>query len=143
MDITAKNPTGTSNAVDGLLVARVDRLRAQSMTAIPTSTMIYVNSVGNGSQGGNAVNIDTVGYYYYNGSVWVKLHNPGNAIDTNIYNTNGTLTGNRTVAQGSNTLAFTANATNAFSVNGNNFSVDALNRRVGIGTAAPTSFYPS
>ena len=138
LDITAKNPTGTS--VEGLLVVRVDRLKAQSMTGIPTSTMIYVNSVANGSLGGNAVNIDAVGYYYYNGSVWVKLHNPGNTTDTNIYNTNGTLTGNRTVTQGSNTLAFTANSTNAFSVNGNNFSVDALNRRVGIGTAAPSSF---
>lgn len=140
LDITAKDPTGTSNAVDGLLITRVDRLRAQSMTGIPTSTLIYVNGVGNGSQAGNAVNIDAVGYYYYNGSVWVKLHNPNNITETNIYNANGTLTGNRTVTQGSNTLAFTANAVNAFSVNGNNFSVDALNRRVGIGTAAPASF---
>lgn len=140
LDITAKNATGTSTAVDGLLVARVDRLRAQSMTGIPTSTMIYVNGITNGTQTGNAVNIDAVGYYYYNGSVWVKLHNPANAIDTNIYNTNGTLTGNRTVTQGNNTLAFTASTINAFSVNGNNFSIDALNRRVGVGTTAPTSF---
>lgn len=110
------------------------------MTGVPTSTMIYVNSVANGSQGGTAINIDAVGYYYYNGSAWVKLHNPTNATAVNIYNTSGALTGNRTVTQGSNTLAFTANTVNAFSVNGNNFSVDALNRRVGIGTAAPGSF---
>lgn len=140
MDITAKNTTGTSTEVDGLLVARVDRLRAQSMTGTPVSTMIYVNGVTNGSQTGTAVNIDAVGYYYYNGTVWVKLHNPTNAVAANIYNTNGTLSGNRIVSQGTNTLTFTANAINAFSVNGNNFSVDALNKRVGIGTSAPGSF---
>lgn len=140
LDITAKNATGSSTAVDGLLVARVDRLRAQNMVGTPTSTMIYVNGVTNGTQAGTAINIDAIGYYYYNGTAWVKLHNPANAIDTNIYNTSGTLTGNRTVTQGGNTLAFTASSVNAFSVNGNNFSVDALNRRIGIGTAAPTSF---
>lgn len=62
--------------------------------------------------------------------------------DTNIYNSNGTLTGARTVTQGTNTLAFTSTATtgaNHFSVDGNTFSVDAANNRVGIGTAAPTN----
>ncbi|MEG0926365.1 hypothetical protein [Chryseobacterium sp.] len=137
LDVTAKNATGTSSAVDGLLVARVDRLRAQSMTGIPTSTMIYINGVANGSQTGNAVNIDAVGYYYYNGAVWVKLHNPGNTIDTNIYNTDGILTGNRVVTQGANTLAFTATSANAFSVGGNILSVDAATKRIGVGTIAP------
>lgn len=57
---------------------------------------------------------------------------------TNIYNSNGTLTGNRVVTQGTNTLGFTASAVNAFSVDGTTLSVDASNNRVGIGTAAPT-----
>ena len=57
--------------------------------------------------------------------------------DINIYKDDGTLTGNRTVAQGANTLAFTSTATNGFSVDGTTFSVDAANNRVGIGTAAP------
>lgn len=55
----------------------------------------------------------------------------------NIYNTNGTLTGNRTVTQGANTLAFTSTATNGFSVDGTTFSVDASNDRVGFGTSTP------
>ncbi|MDR6370543.1 uncharacterized protein YaiE (UPF0345 family) [Chryseobacterium bernardetii] len=133
-DINAKNATGTSTNVDGVLITRLDRQRAQSMTGVPTSTLIYVNSVATGTQTGTAVNIDAVGYYYYNGSVWTKLANP-----VNIYNADGTLTGNRTVTQGANTLAFTGTKTNAFSVNGKNFSVDAANSRVGIGTIAPAS----
>ncbi|WP_336686438.1 hypothetical protein [Chryseobacterium bernardetii] len=62
--------------------------------------------------------------------------------NTNIYNSNGTLSGARTVAQGTNALAFTSTATtgtNHFSVDGSTFSVDAVNDRVGIGTAAPSS----
>ncbi|MCW1960603.1 hypothetical protein [Chryseobacterium viscerum] len=60
--------------------------------------------------------------------------------DTSIYNTNGTLSGNRTVAQAGNTLAFTSTAltgTNHFSVDGSTFSIDALTNRVGISTTTP------
>ncbi|MDR6369180.1 hypothetical protein J2795_000583 [Chryseobacterium bernardetii] len=134
LDVTAKNSTGTGSAVEGLLIPRVDRQKAQSMAGVPVSTLIYVNNIATGTTTGTAVNIDTVGYYYYNGTVWTKLANP-----VNIYNTDGTLTGNRTVTQGANTLAFTGTKTNAFSVNGKNFSVDAANSRVGIGTIAPAS----
>ncbi|MDR6459494.1 hypothetical protein J2786_002601 [Chryseobacterium vietnamense] len=134
LDVNAKNSTGTGTAVEGLLIPRVDRQKAQSMAGVPVSTLIYVNNIATGTTTGNAVNIDTVGYYYYNGTVWTKL-----SIPVNIYNADGTLTGNRTVTQGANTLAFTGTKTNAFSVNGKNFSVDAANSRVGIGTIAPAS----
>lgn len=136
-DITAKNATGASTNVDGVLITRLDRQRAQSMTGVPVSTLVYVNSIATGSQTGNAINIDSVGYYYYNGTAWVKLHNPTNSIAANIYNADGTLTGNRTVSQAGNTLAFTGTATNAFSVDNTTFSVDAANNRVGVGTSSP------
>ncbi|SIR01453.1 beta strand repeat-containing protein [Chryseobacterium sp. RU33C] len=57
----------------------------------------------------------------------------------NIYNADGTLTGNRTVTQGANTLAFTGTQTNAFSVDGNTLSVDAANDRLGVGTTTPSN----
>lgn len=138
LDVIAKNATGSASNVDGLLVPRVDRLRAQSMTSVPTSTMIYVNNVVTGTQLGATVNVDTVGYYYFNGTAWVKMKST-DTTDLNIYNSNGSLTGNRIVTQGANTLAFTGTATNAFSVDGSTFSVDAANDRVGIGTATPHS----
>ncbi|ANF49472.1 hypothetical protein A0O34_02405 [Chryseobacterium glaciei] len=56
----------------------------------------------------------------------------------NIYNSDGTLTGNRTVTQADKNLTFTATGTNAFSVDGSTLSVDAANNRLGIGTIAPT-----
>ncbi|MFS4471157.1 hypothetical protein [Chryseobacterium sp. T20] len=132
LDVTAKNSTGTGSAVEGILIPRVDRQKAQSMTGVPVSTLIYVNNITTGTTTGTAVNIDAVGYYYYSGTEWTKLNNP-----VNIYNADGTLTGNRTVTQGTNTLAFTGTQTNAFSVDGSTLSVDAANDRVGLGTATP------
>ncbi|SHL75259.1 hypothetical protein SAMN05444360_10468 [Chryseobacterium carnipullorum] len=136
LDITAKNATGTTSNVDGLLVPRVDRQRAFSMTAIPTSTLIYVNNL-NGTQGGIAANVDALGYYYFDGSLWVKL-NVGSPV--NMYNSNGTLNSTRTVNQAGFSLAFNnANLINAFSVDGSTFSVDAINKRIGIGTTTPSN----
>lgn len=141
MDIVAKNAAGTSTNVDGVLIARVDRQRAQLMTGTPTSTLIYVNNITTGVQVGTAVNIDAVGYYYYNGTAWVKLHNPNNSafVSSNIYSADGALAGNRVVTQNANTLSFTGTAVNAFSVAGSALSVDAANKRVGVGTIAPSS----
>ncbi|WP_128330704.1 hypothetical protein [Apibacter sp. HY039] len=142
LDIVAKNVSGSSTGVDGLLVPRIDRLRAQSMSNPPVSTMVYINSVSTGTQTGLAANIDAVGYYYYNGTAWVKLYNPtnNNSLGQNIYNTDGSLSASRTVTLGSNTLAFAGGTTtNAFSVNGTTFSIDAANKRVGIGTASPAN----
>ncbi|WP_415325843.1 hypothetical protein [Chryseobacterium sp. MMS23-Vi53] len=135
VDITAKNSTGTTSSPEGLLLPRVDRQRAQSMTGVKTSTLIYVENISTGTQTGTAINIDNPGYYYFNGSVWTKLITGGSS--DNIYTANGTLTGNRVVTQNANTLAFTGTAVNAFSVDGSTFSVDAANHRVGIGTTTP------
>ncbi|MFC3161191.1 hypothetical protein ACFOEQ_24580 [Chryseobacterium arachidis] len=106
------------------------------MTGIATSTMIYVNSIANGSLGGNAVNINAEGYYYFDGTVWVKL-NSGASPSINIYNADGTLTNSRIVTQGTNTLTFNPTVNNGFSVKGSVFSVDGANNRVGIGTTTP------
>ncbi len=73
LDIAARNSSGTSTDVDGILIPRVDRQRAQNMLGMATSTMIYVNDISTGSQAGTAANIDSVGFYYYNGTVWVKF----------------------------------------------------------------------
>ncbi|WP_054510474.1 hypothetical protein [Chryseobacterium sp. ERMR1:04] len=138
-DIIAKNSTGTTTSAEGILIPRVDRQRAQSMTNVETSTLIYVNTSSTGDQTGTAINIDAPGYYYYDGSVWIKLNAAGASQDTNIYNQDGALSENRTVSQADKTLAFTGTIANLFSVDGSTFSVDAANHRVGIGTTTPTN----
>ena len=101
LDISAKNPTGNSSGVDGILIPRVDRQRAQNMSAIPISTMVYINNIATGTQTGTAANIDTPGYYYYNGASWIKL-NPS----VNIYTSDGTLSSFRSVTTNGNPINF-------------------------------------
>ncbi|UWX61447.1 hypothetical protein N0B40_04015 [Chryseobacterium oranimense] len=137
-DIAAKNTAGTSTGVDGLLIPRVDRQRAQSMTGVAASTLVYVNNVATGTATGTAINIDAVGYYYFDSNVWNKMDFTGQ----NIYNTNGTLSSNRTVSQTDKNLAFTIAAsagTSHFTVDDTTLNVDAVNNRVGIGTNVPNS----
>ncbi|WP_294222439.1 hypothetical protein [uncultured Chryseobacterium sp.] len=149
LDITAKNATGTTTAVDGLMIPRVDRQRAQSMSSVPTSTMIYVNDISTGAASGIAANIDAVGFYYYNGIAWTKMGSGsgGAAVTANNGLTQtsgniqlgGALTQATTVSglSATNTMAFTGTGVNAFSVDSSTLSVDASNDRVGIGTTAP------
>ncbi|WP_080779928.1 hypothetical protein [Chryseobacterium phocaeense] len=140
LDIAAKNAAGSSTNADGLLIPRVDRLRAQNMAGIQTSTMVFINNVANGTQTGKTANVDGVGYYYFNGTVWVKLHNPNNVPQVNnIYTNDGSLASNRTITQGGNTLAFTGTSANAFSVDGPTLSVDAAKNRIGVGTVSPAT----
>ena len=58
----------------------------------------------------------------------------GASVNTNIFNTNGTLSGNRTVTQSGNSLAFSGGD---FTVDGTVLSVDNSQSAVGIGVAAP------
>lgn len=133
LHVDSKNATGTSGVAEGILIPRVDRQRAQSMIQVPISTLLYINEATTGTQTGTAKNIDEIGYYTFDGTSWIKINS-----DNNIYNTNGTLTDDRIVSQGANSLSFTANTNNAFSIDGTTFSVDAENNRVGVGTSTPT-----
>lgn len=76
--------------------------------------------------------------YVYSNSGWRSTDGGSvGATPVNLYTADGTLTGNRTVTQGANTLTFTGTQTNAFSVDGATLSVDAANDRLGVGTTTP------
>lgn len=119
LDVVAKAPTGTVTTVDGLLVPRVDRQRAQSMTSVPTSTIIYINDISTGTLTGTAVNIDAVGFYSYNGTVWTKLAGVSNnttislttLVDPNILGYVPSTTANATTSAPSSVLVGSTTAT--------------------------------
>jgi len=116
-DISAKAGTGAVTDVDGILIPRLDRQRAQSMLSVPVSTMVYVNNVATGTQTGSTINMDIVGYYYFNGTVWVKIN------ESTTYN------------QAGNTLGLIVNAnfstTSAIPAVGANYVFDAATVNVG------------
>ena len=97
LDVVATNPTGATTNVDGILIPRVDRQRAQSMTGITTSTMVFVNSISTGTATGTAINITSTGFYFYDGAIWQKIKT-GSSNEWTITGNSGTNGGNTTTA---------------------------------------------
>lgn len=121
-----------------------------------TDTTPLINAVANSSNSnaltttvngvtGSAVNLVTSNVLSTSGnaiSLSVNGVSSGNTAIANIYNTNGTLTGNRIVSQNANRLSFTSTATSGtshFTVDGNTFNIDAVNNRIGIGNSTPVA----
>ncbi|WP_170234799.1 hypothetical protein, partial [Chryseobacterium hagamense] len=84
LDIVAKNATGTTTRVDGILIPRVSRERAQSMVSVPVSTLVYINDVSNGTQTGSTQYADAVGFYYNDGTNWIKMGASTTASSVNV-----------------------------------------------------------
>jgi len=104
LDVVAKNMTPTS--VDGIIAPRIDRLRAFNMSGVPDGTLIYINNVSTGTATGQAVNITSTGYYYFEETTWKKLETE----NVNIYTSDGTLDNNRNVAMGTNNITWKSTA---------------------------------
>jgi hypothetical protein len=136
LDITATNLSGTT--VDGLLIPRVSRLRAQTMTGTPTSTVLYVNDISNGTPTGTTVNVTAVGFYYFDGSFWQKLGS-GAANAWNVTGNSG-LSGTTNFVGTTDAidLAFRRNnvASGKIGATSTSFGVNALNAGVATNNAA-------
>ncbi|MDR6457423.1 hypothetical protein J2786_000516 [Chryseobacterium vietnamense] len=130
MDIAAKNSIGTSTLVDGLLIPRVDRQRAVNMASVQPSTLIYVNNIATGSAIGQGSNIDSIGFYYFDGSTskWTKLNSGGMMGDP---------TPDAFIDDTANTMVkLGATSSGAARSVGSDFVIKD-NGRVGLGTSAP------
>jgi hypothetical protein len=148
LDITAKTTDGSKP--EGLIIPQLSGSNIHTATAAGVyganqkGLIIYATSADS-SPISTTANITSAGYYYFDGTNWQKVMtgsvaNSDLAIGVGgIYKGSGSLSGNTTVTQGSNTLAFTSTATNGFSVDATTLSVDAANNRVGIGTVSPSS----
>lgn len=146
--INTDNPQSTLDVVaslattskDGILPPRVTKqqLAAKNSGTYNTNqegAIVYVTTAdiptGVTPSLSQVTNITSSGYYYFNGTEWSPY------LSKNIYNSDGSLTGNRIVTQGNHTLAYTSSVANGFSVDGPTFSVDAANHKIGIGTTTP------
>ncbi|XZF15968.1 hypothetical protein ACTHGU_07510 [Chitinophagaceae bacterium MMS25-I14] len=89
-------------------------------------------TVYNTATAGTAPNNVTPGYYYSDGTQWVKIVATPSGNDKNIYDGDGTLAGNRTVTMGAKNLTWSSSTGN-FIINSSSTG------RVGINNTAPTS----
>lgn len=75
LDIKVKTTDGSK--LEGILIPRLSRQAAQRMgDAIQkpeTSTLIYIHDATNGTKATSTVDVDQVGYYYFNDTKWVRL----------------------------------------------------------------------
>lgn len=141
LDITAKTSDGSK--AEGMILPRLtgDQVKSGDANYTPAQkgTMVYVTAAVTGSTP-KTVNINSEGYYYFDGNIWQKVINGSS--DTNIYGVDGTLSGNRTVTMSDKTLTFASTATagtSHFKVDGTTFNIDAVNHRIGVGTATPAN----
>lgn len=111
INTTAPNSTLDINGKLG--VTDLDGLQAPRLTLAQLSAkgdalygadqkgaLVYIADISAGNNTGPRVNIDGVGYYYFDGTLWQKL------LYTNIYNADGTLTNTRTVTQDGKDIKF-------------------------------------
>lgn len=134
--------TGNKKVVDGIIAPRLHgwELRQKGTDVYGEAqkgAIVYmITAVENPAyRQGQLVNITTPGYYYFDGTVWVKFnptYTAGNGIaindgvisatgeNANIYTNDGTLTGNRTVTMDNKSLNFAGG-------------------KVGVNTANPTT----
>lgn len=141
LDVKGKGSIIT--VADGIIAPTLTKQQLASKTLetytdLQTGALVFINDIGipigTIPSMAQVAQITAVGYYYFDGTLWQKM---GITADKSIYTNDGTLAGNRIVTQGPSTLAFNAAVTNAFSVDGTTFSVDAANHRVGVGTVTP------
>ncbi|MDQ1095253.1 MULTISPECIES: hypothetical protein [Chryseobacterium] len=137
LDVTAKTTDGTRP--EGIIAPKLtgDQIKSADGQYLSDQkgVIVYATAAVN-SASAKTANITSEGYYYFDGNLWQKI---GVGADTSIYKGSGSLSGNTTVSQNGNTLAFTGTSANAFSVDGSTLSVDAANHRLGLGTSSPSA----
>ncbi|WP_326984775.1 hypothetical protein VUJ46_09675 [Chryseobacterium sp. MYb264] len=133
----------STSSKDGVMAPRLTKQQLASKDSGTYSTsqmgaIVYITDIttptGVIPSLSQTTEINLPGYYYFNGTTWKNMNDSA----LNIYNSNGSLTADRTVTQGTQTLSFTGTVANLFSVDGNTLSINAANHRVGIGNTAPS-----
>ena len=138
-----------TDANKGILIPRVALTASNAAGPItsPANSLLVYNTA-NASSGATLV---TPGYYYWNGTAWIRLlnsktinaNNGLSVVSDTLIQLGGTLNKNTSIEMAGFSLAFPQTSgtaiANQFSVDGTTFSVDALNDRVGVGIASPSA----
>ncbi len=125
----------SSNIMDASAALQIDDTARGFLQ--PRMTTGQRTAIVSPARGLQVYDTDTNSNWFYNGTTWDTVA----TASSSFYSSNGTLTSARTVTQGTNALSFTSSATSGtshFTIDGTTLNVDAVNNRIGIGTATPS-----
>ena len=112
IEVDPANALSTATSNEGVLIPKLSKARIANITTPVDATMIYVSDLTYTGTNPAVADITSKGFYYYDedpvmpvNSKWKKLN--VNAGGTNLYNTDGSLTDNRTVNMNGKNLSFT------------------------------------
>ncbi|MDP9954757.1 hypothetical protein J2X97_000394 [Epilithonimonas hungarica] len=153
MDISAKrNSSGVIEDYSQYYGLQAPRLTRDELTNVSVTygaeqngAIIYISDISGGNSDAPRTNITSVGYYYFDGTLWQKMDinysaDNGLRMSDNNIKLGGSLTEATTISgvTNANKLAVTATGIDAINLDNNTLSVDATNDRIGIGTNGPT-----
>lgn len=108
LDVVGK-PTDAAS-LDGIIAPRLQgaQLRVKTYGASQTGALVYV-TLADTAPAGQTEDVTASGYYYFNGTKWLAV-NAGDI--ANIYNSDGTLTNDRTLDINGHSLSFESSIRN-------------------------------
>ncbi|MDH2207100.1 hypothetical protein N5J53_08840 [Empedobacter sp. GD03644] len=140
LDISVKNTGGVIDNTQsyGLQAPRLSRA---DLSAIPETNygidqkgaMIYITDISGGVTTGQKINVNAIGYYYFDGSVWVKVTD-GNTTNTGASTepwyqsgtTNQATANNQNIYQSGNIGIRTVNPASALDITGASGTTDGV-----------------
>ena len=112
IEVDPVNALSTATSNEGVLIPELSKARIANIAAPVDATIVYVSDLTYSGSNTAVADITSKGFYYYDAdpvmptnSKWKKLN--VNAGGTNLYNTDGALTDNRTVDMNGKNLSFT------------------------------------
>lgn len=109
-----------SSTTQGILIPRMTALQAEAIANPSTGELVYIIT-------GNGTVINKTGFWYYDGMVWQPFGGNSQPI-INIYNNNGTLAGDRTIALAGRNLSFDTDK----------LFIHSVEQKIGIGSNTPS-----
>ncbi len=130
-DAALEISSGTSK---GLLLPRVSLSATNSLSPLTNGPFATIKgmAVYNTATAGSGSTAVTPGFYYCDGTQWVKLVASAGGNDKNVYDGDGTLLANRAIIMADKNLTFSGTT-------GNLIYNPSSTGKAGIGTAAPAS----
>ncbi len=108
-----------ASATQGVLIPRMTAAEAENIASPKLGEMIYATT-------NNGTVINKEGFWYFNDTAWVPF-GTASQLNLNIYNSDGTLTANRTMNMNGYNLSFDADK----------LTINSSTQRVGLGNSSP------